>query len=123
MLGNIRRRLIKLLGGWNEEDVLREAFKEVWLPLNPDDILQFKEGSLHLMGKALRADQIESIKLEAAQLSQSKLWGIIKLDVRYHLSRKMFEEMRVKEDLVWGMLATLLWDIVKTRVEQLGKLK
>lgn len=123
MLGNIRRRLIKLLGGWNEEDVLREAFKETWLPLNPDDILQFKEGALHLMGKPLRADQIESIKLEAAQLTQSKLWGIIKLDVRYHLSRKMFEEMRVKEDLVWGMLATLLWDIIKTRVEQLGKLK
>ena len=123
MLGTIRHALIKWLGGWNEDDVLREAFKEIWLPINPDDILQIKGDTWHLMGKPLRPDQIEQIKLEARQLSQMKLWGIIKLDVRYHLSRKMFEECRVQEDLVWGQLATFLWDVVKTRTEQLGKLK
>lgn len=123
MLGNTRRRLIKLLGGWTEDDVLREAFKEIWLPINPEDILQFKGDSFQFMGKPLRPDAVEQVKNEARQLSETKLWGIIKLDVRYHLSRKMFEEARVPEDIAWGMLATFLWDIVKTRVEQLSKLK
>lgn len=123
MLGNARKKLIKLLGGWNEDDVLREAFKEIWLPISPEDILQAKGDRWLFMGKPLRPDQIERIKLEAKQLGEMKLWGIIKLDIRYHLSRKMFEECRVKEDLVWGQLATFLWDIVKTRVEQLSKLR
>lgn len=123
MLGKTRKTIIRWLGGWHDEDVLREAFKELWLPLDPEHILHSKDGVLHLMGKPLRPDQIETVKLEARQLSQMKLWGILKLDVRYHLSRKMFEECRVKEDLVWGQLATFLWDIIKTRVEQLGSMK
>lgn len=119
----MRRKLIKILGGWTEDDILREAFKEVWLPLDPEQILQMKGDQWLFMGKPLRPEQVEQIKLEARAFTQSKLWGIIKLDVRYHLSRKMFEEVRVKEDLVWGQLATLLWDIVKTRINQLGNLK
>lgn len=119
----MRKYLIKRLGGFTEDDVLREAFKEIYLPLNPEDVLQIKGGDWLLMGKPLRVDQIEQIKVEAKQLSEMKLWGILKLDVRYHLQRKMFEELRTSHDLAWGQLATFLWDIVKTRVTQLARLK
>ncbi len=119
----MKNALIHLLGGYSKDDVLREAFKEIYLPLNPEDVLHVKEGDWLFMGKPLRLEQVEQIKLEAKQLNEMKLWGIIKLDVRYHLQRKMFEEVRIKEDLVWGQLASFLWDIVKTRVNQLASLK
>ena len=115
----MRKTLIHLLGGYHKDDVLREAFKELYLPLNPEDILRTEGDTWLFMGKPLRVDQVEKLRLEAAQLREMKLWGIIKLDVRYHLQRKMFEEVKVKEDIVWGQLATFLWDIVKTRINQL----
>lgn len=130
--------LIRKLGGYadlkeaiedikNSEErheILSLAFKEIFLPINPDDLLKIGDnGEWQFMGKPLRVEEVEKLKEDARTLSKMKLWHAIKLDVRYHLSRKMFEEARNKEDIIWGQLATFLWDVVKTRLNQLGQLK
>lgn len=116
-------REIKRTGAEERSDILQMAVKDLFLPINPDDILTTKDGKWYFMQRELRQDEVERLKEEAKILNRMKLWSVLKWDVRYHLSRKMFEEGRIKEDFVWGQLATFLWDIMKTRINQLGSLK
>lgn len=101
-------------------DLLQEVMRDLFLAINPDDILRKEDGVVTFLGKPLRDDQVSQLKEEAKRLQTSKLWAVIKTDVRYQLSRKMFEEGRLKEDFIWGQLATYLFDVIKTRIDKLS---
>ena len=103
-----------------KREVLIEAVKKLYNTIGPDDILkQNPDGSWIFQGKPLMGAEITQLREEAQFLRGMKLWKIIKWDIRYQLGKKMFEEARVKEDLVWGQLLTFLDDIIRNRIQKM----
>ena len=135
----MRRWLIAALGGFPDLDaaiehirktdsdekreILRLAVKRLFLPIDPDDILRMEHGDWFFLGKPLTQETMQRLRQEAEALKTMKLWQILKHDVRYQLSRQMYENGRVPDDFLWGQLATWLWDIMKTRIEEIRSLK
>jgi hypothetical protein len=106
-----------------KRDVLRLAVQDLFMAINPDDILKINaDGTATFLGKMLSSEQVKALVLEANTLRSMKLWSVLKWDMRHQLSRKMYEEGRVAEDFVWGQLATWLFDVFKTRLDQLAKM-
>ncbi len=100
--------------------ILTESIKKLYNAIGPEDILkQNTDGSFMFKGRPLT--QIESAQLreEAALLKRMKIWLVIRTDIKYQLGKKMFEEAKVKDDIVWGQLLTYLNDVINTRIEKL----
>lgn len=132
----MRKHLIKFLGGYPDIDsaiqaikdtndidkkagILTLAVKKLYNAISADDILRQEGNDWVFMGKPLMGTEISNLKQEAAHLRSMKLWLVIKKDIRYQLSKKMFEEATVKEDLVWGKLLTFLDDIIRARIDRM----
>ena len=133
----MKQWLIKLLGGFPDVDsaiqhikeiddvdkkheILQEAVKKLYNAISSEDILhQEKDGTWIFQGKPMQSTEVSRLREEAAFIKGMKLWRAIKLDIRYQLGKKMFEEARVKEDLVWGQLLTYLEDIIRARIKKM----
>src|SRR3990167_5053548 len=76
-----------------------------------------KDGWL-FQGKPLTSVEVQQLREEANYISGMKLWRAIKLDIRWQLSKKMFEDARVQDDLVWGQLLMFLDDIIRQRIKK-----
>ena len=130
----MRKKIIKLLGGFssvdeailhikniNDEDkkaeLLREAVKKLYNVVGPEEILKQEGNTLVFKDRPLTEAEVKQLVDEAQHLQRMKLWFYLKRDVRYQLGRKMFEEARVKEDMLWGQLSTFLWDVIQTRLK------
>lgn len=110
--------------GEEKYEVLRWAVQELFLAPSEDDILKLlPNGEWQYLGKPMSKDGLVRLKKEAQILRKLSLWEVLKTDVRYQLSRKMYEEGRIKEDFVWGQLATYLFDVIETRLKRLDTLK
>lgn len=103
-----------------KKQVLTEAIKELYCVISSDEILrQEPKGVIVYKGRPLSGLEIAKLKEEALFIKNMKLWHMIQQDIKYVLGKKMWEECRTKEDLIWGMLATYLNDIINTRIKAL----
>lgn len=66
-------------------------------------------------------NEYANLRNEAIMFKQQKLWKVLRMDIKYNLGKKMFEEARCNEDILWGQLLTFLDDIIQTRIKQLTK--
>lgn len=132
-----RRSLITWLGGFPDFEealahlkksdnvvaknaLLTEAVKKLFNTIGPDDILRMNErGEWIFMGKPMTPADVQSLKEEARILRGMRLWRVLKTDIRHQLNKKMFEESRITEDLLWGKLLTYYDDIIRTRLQSL----
>lgn len=133
----MRRWLITKLGGFPDLDaaitriknsgdavrkheILTEAVKRLYNAIGPDDILhQNDQGLWEFQGKAITEPEMRQLREEAKILLSMKLWRVLKLDIKYQLGKKMFEEASNLEALVWGKLLTFHDDILRTRLQRL----
>src|SRR3990167_1790242 len=119
----IIRQAIKWLKEINDVDKKREiltlSVKHLYNAISADDILrQQPDGSWLFQGKPLMGVEVAQLKEEAQFIRGMKLWRAIKLDIKYQLGKKMFEDARLKEDLIWGQLLIYLDDIIRTRIQK-----
>lgn len=137
MLESLRRALILWLGGFADIDsairhiketqdadrkalILAEAVKRLYNAIGPEDILrQVEGGQWTYKGKPITGTELTHLKREAATLREMSIWKVIRTDIRYQLGKKMFEEARVKDDLVWGQLLVFLDDIIRARLKSM----
>lgn len=133
----LKKRIIELLGGYPDFDsairalravddvdakraILTEAIKHLYIAISPDDILkQNVDGTWMFQGRPLTHAEVTQLKEEAAMLRGMRLWRVLKWDIRYQLGKRMFEEARLKDDLVWGQLLTFLDDVIRTRIAKM----
>ena len=135
----MRKYLIKLLKGYSSVDeailtiksddfprkneILTEAVKRLFSTISPEDVLQRDKetGLLKLKGGLISEGEERMLKAEAKTFMTSKLWRAIKIDLRFQLQRKMFDEASITQDILWGKL--LLWynDCVKATLKKLGE--
>ncbi len=103
-----------------KQEILKEAVKELYNSISEDDILhQTKDGSWIFKGRGLTQTEMSQLKQEAALLKGMRLWYAIKQDIKYNLGRKMFEEAKCLDDILWGQLLTYLFDIIKNRIDKM----
>ncbi len=100
-------------------EILSEAVKKLYSCIGPDDILRQDGGQWIFKGRPLQNIEVAQLREEAQALRTMKLWSVIRLDIKYQLGKKMFEEARCKDDLVWGQLTTFLNDIIQSRIKSL----
>jgi len=115
---------IKRIKGIDDKDakqeILKLAVKELYNSISDEDILhQTKEGNWMFRGKALTQTEVTQLKQEAAQLKGMRLWYALKQDIKYQLGKKMFEEAKCLDDILWGQLVTYLFDIIKNRIDKM----
>jgi len=132
----MRQWLIEKLGGFPDLDsaiarirqtddprkheILTEAVKRLFNAISADDILtEDAEGTWTFRGRPLTPPEVTQLKNEARAILGMKLWHVLKMDVSYQLSKKMFEEARTKEDFIWGQLTTWLFDVIHNRLRKM----
>ena len=120
----IIRQAIKWLKEINDVDKKREiltlSVKHLYNAISADDILrQQPDGTWLFQGKPLTGVEVARLKEEANYLLGMRLWRVIKWDIRWQLAKKMFEEAKVKDDLIWGQLLIYLDDIIRTRLQKM----
>ena len=133
----LKEFIIKKLGGFptlddainhikniNDENrkraILSEAVKKLYNAICAEDILkQMPDGKWLFQGKPLTDGEIVSLKEQATELRGMRLWQVIKMDIRYQLGKKMFEEAKVQDDILWGQLILYLDDIIRTRLNRM----
>jgi len=112
--------LIRTMDAEKKRLVLQEAVKHLFSAIGPDDLLKITpDGSGVWHGHPITRAEVAEIQQEAKLFLQSKLWRVLQQDVRYQLSRKMFEDARVPEDMLWGQLTTYLFDVIKNRLRKM----
>ena len=120
----IIRQAIKWLKEIDDSDLKREiltlAVKKLYNAISADDILrQQLDGTWLFQGKPLMGVEVAQLKEEANYLLGMRLWRVIKLDIRYQLGKKMWEEANCLDDILWGKLLTYLDDIIRTRLQKM----
>ena len=117
--------LIKLLGGYTEEDfaqeVLNERVNDLFNTIGPEDILQVKDGVWTVQGKKMNEAQQKMLISEAQLFLDSGLWKTLKIDIKYRANKKMFEESKSTADLVGGKLWLYTLDCFTTRMKSIAK--
>lgn len=133
----MRKWLIEKLGGFPDLDsaiasikamddlkrkhkVLTEAVKHLFNAIGPEDILREEKGVFIFRGKPMTQAESDLLRAEAEQFVGSKLWRVLRMDVRWQLNKKMFIEPNITMDVLWGKLLLFYDDIYKTRLQKLA---
>lgn len=133
----MRKYIIKLLNGFTDlddaigyikkiedkekkEEILKESVKRLYNIVSAEDILrQSLDGTWIFQGKPLTNVEVSHLKEEANMLKTMKLWYMIKQDIRYQIGKKIWEEAKCEDDILWGRLITFLYDIINTRIKKM----
>lgn len=133
----MRKQLIKLLGGYpsidsaiqaikNMEDVdkkaeiLSLAVQKLYKTISPNELLKENpDGGWMFQGKPITQAEVTNLKEEASYIRGSKLFYILKQDLKYQIGKKIWEEVGHKDDILWGKLITFMWDVVNTRIKKM----
>ncbi len=103
-----------------KKEILTEAVKYLYNVISADDILhQNPDGTWIFQGKPLTGVEVSNLKEEAAMINGMKLWYVIKQDIRFQIGKKIWEEAKVMDDILWGQLLTFLDDIIRTRIKKM----
>lgn len=123
-----KKWIIKLAVKWLREiddpdlkrEILTEAVRKLYNAISADDILrQEKDGTWIFQGRPLTGVEVSQLKEEANYLKGMKLFYIIKQDLRHQIGKKIWEEAKCMDDILWGQLITWIWDVINTRIKKM----
>lgn len=101
--------------------ILTLAVKKLFNTIDADDILKPGDGNQWLLeGKPLSKGQIESLKVEAAQLEGMLLWKVLKKDVLFQANRKLYLEVVNMEQVVNAKFWLYTFDTIRTRLKSIA---
>jgi hypothetical protein len=104
--------------------LLTEAVKHLFNTIGPDDVLKRDpETRLLRFGSRMMTETEEKqLKSDAQLLLSMKIWQVIRMDIKYQLNKKMFEESTITMDIVWGKLLLFYDDIIRSALQRLKKM-
>lgn len=132
----MRKWLIEKLGGFADiesaivalgktdnltlkHQILTKAVKHLFNAVGPEDILRQDENRQWIFqGKPLLDADIAQLTEQAKFLKSSKLWRILKMEIRYQLNVKMFESPNTQNELLWGKLILFYDDVIRKRLQR-----
>ncbi len=132
----MRAWIIKILGGYPDIDsllkvvdkhedkhkILTQAVKELFNTISAEDILQENnKGEWRYKDKLLTEAQQKQLIAEAQLFLKTRLWQVMKDDVKHQLNKRTFEKSQTEMDMIAGKLGLFLLDAFKTRLNSLDK--
>lgn len=136
MWEKLRHLLIEKLGGYiDAEDAIENvesleerkklltmAVRRLFSTVGPDDILkELQDGSWRFMNTTLQEPERNQIINEAKMFSESRLWRVLKADVRWQANRRTFTMAKDELDFVAGKLWQYTFDCIDTRLSNLAR--
>ena len=115
----MRRFLIHLLGGWPKDEALTEAVKELFNTISSDDILKDDNGVWSVNGKTITEGEKKLLISEASLFSKSRLWKILKNEIKYLANKAMFEKAKTENDIIAGKLWLYTLDAIDTKLNKM----
>lgn len=104
-----------------KEKVLTKTVKQLFNTIDVEDILREENGVWFVEDKPLNEGEKKLLIAEAQTFLKSRLWRVLKTDVKYQANKRMFEESKDNFDMVMGKSWLYVLDCIKTRLESLGK--
>src|ERR1044072_7859000 len=104
-----------------KREILALAVKRLFNAVSVEDILQRGPDGWLFEGRPVSDEEMKELRTEAENLRTSKLWRVLKFDLRYQFNKKMFEESKVDLDVVWGQLLLFSDDSVRQRLKLLAE--
>ena len=112
---------IRLLGLREKNVILTLAVRRLFNTISEDDILKQNSDSTWMFeGKPLTKGEINSLKMQAKDYIDSRLYKVISKDITYQANRKMFIDSQGEIDLTAGKLLLFYNDIVNTRLKNMS---
>ena len=103
-----------------KREILTEAVKKLYNTIGPDDILQQNfDGTWIFQGRPITQTEVEQLRAEARVILGMKLWRVIKMDIRYQIGKKIWEEAKCVDDILWGQLITWMDDVIRNRLQKM----
>ena len=104
------------------EKILTAAVRRLYNTISHEDILRVRmDGEWMFMGKVLSEGIRKQVIADASTFENSKLWQILKADIKYQANKKAFLQATDIMQLTAGKLWMYTIDCMITRVESLAK--
>ncbi len=107
---------------WREY-VLSIHVEHLYNSIGKDDILQQIGTSWWVGDKEVPHEEMKQIVAEAQLLKKTKLWRVLKTDIRYQANEKMFDKAKDLGDITMGKSWLWILDCIQTRITELTKIK
>lgn len=72
-------------------------------PVSEKDLLRFEGGTVHALGRALDADEVERLRRDAERLKGSMIWRLITDQARIEIYRKSVDSGRASDSSRVGL--------------------
>ena len=109
----------------SEQDVLQRnlinfILKDVFNTIDVEDVLRIKGTNVwEHKGRNLTPDEVNLLREEARIFKNSKLWEILKNELKYHAQKSMFEKSQTPQDIVAAKLLIYLTDVIQGKLEKM----
>jgi len=105
------------------ERILTINVAHLYNSIGKDDILEQIGASWWVGDKEISLAEMKNLKAEAEIFQQSKLWKVLKTDIKYQANQAMYEKAESVNDLVAGKLWLYTLDCFDSRLKELKKIK
>lgn len=112
-------KFIETLDAKEKHQLLTEAVGHLFNTIGANDILTIKEKKWFFQDRELDENQVHQLVEEMTFFKKSKLWQVLKADLRYQANKRMFIDSRTIDDLVAGKLILFYIDIIETRLNKI----
>ncbi len=89
--------------------------------ITEDDILKQVEGKWFHKGIVLTQGQVDILKKEAKQFSESNLFKVLMDELNWH-SRSKLEASQSEQDMIASKLLSYLADVLKSKIKKIANL-
>jgi hypothetical protein len=122
----MRHWLLEKLDGIPREDLddvdfLTEMVRDLYNTIGPEDIFKEEHGNWTIRGKIVPDGIKNNLISEAQTFVNSKLWIVLKDDLKYRANQTMFEKSKTPEDMITGKLWLLTIDCLNTKLKNMVK--
>jgi len=94
---------------------------EVFNIITEDDILKVEGNNWTLKGEKLPDVAIKTLQSQARGFVNSKLWEILRTELRWHVYDKLVNKSKSEEDLIAGKVLGYLVDIIDSKLKRMSE--
>lgn len=104
-----------------KEQVLTKSVKHLFNTIDSEDLFEEKDGQWTTNGKIMNDGEKKLLQSEAKLFMNTRLWKVLKNEVKFRAEKAMFEKAKTEMDLTAGKLFLYVLDVIQTRLDKLLK--
>lgn len=105
------------------QKTLNKAVARLFCYVTKDDILTISGTRVFYKNNELTEGEVKALCEEAMYFSKTHLFKMLQEEMKYQATKKMYLESQTIHDLTWGKLLLYTSDILKSKINDLIKLR